>query len=99
MFFIVNLPDASPIPALSESYSTTVEWKLLHNNSTISIDEYVIGMEKLSSIRITQEGHTSRIIYDEANQQYTMLDIVNSRWTKETCLNVYKAYMCTLQLF
>uniref|UniRef100_K1R2X6 LolA-like domain-containing protein n=1 Tax=Magallana gigas TaxID=29159 RepID=K1R2X6_MAGGI len=73
----------SPIPALSESYSTTVEWKLLHNNSTISIDEYVIGMEKLSSIRITQEGHTSRIIYDEANQQYTMLDIVNNQCTTQ----------------
>lgn len=79
MLFIVNLSDASPLPALSESYSTTVEWKLLHNNSTISIDEYVIGMEKLSSIRITQEGHTSRIIYNEAAQQYTVLDIVNSR--------------------
>lgn len=80
---VSNISDASPIPALSESYSTTVEWKLLHNNSTISIDEYVIGMEKLSSIRITQEGHTSRIIYDEANQQYTMLDIVNNQCTTQ----------------
>lgn len=40
-------------------------------------------MEKLSSIRITQEGHTSRIIYDEANQQYTMLDIVNNQCTTQ----------------
>lgn len=72
--------DASPLPALSESYSTTVEWKLLHNNSTISIEEYVIGMEKLSSIRITQEGHTSRIIYDEIAQQYTTIDVVNSKF-------------------
>ncbi|XP_022310897.1 uncharacterized protein LOC111116201 [Crassostrea virginica] len=74
----VSAVDASPLPALSESYSTTVEWKLLHNNSTISIEEYVIGMEKLSSIRITQEGHTSRIIYDEIAQQYTTIDVVNN---------------------
>ncbi|XP_048730567.2 uncharacterized protein LOC125647797 [Ostrea edulis] len=73
-----NYSDASPLPALSESYSTTVEWKLLHNNSTVSIEEYVIGMEKLSSIRVTKEGHTSKIIYDENAQQYTEIDIVNN---------------------
>ncbi|XP_062573918.1 uncharacterized protein LOC134235789 isoform X2 [Saccostrea cucullata] len=76
---VTNTSDASPLPALSPSYSTTVEWKLLHNNSTVSIEEYVIGMEKLSSIRITQEGHTSRIIYDENAQEYTEIDIVNSK--------------------
>ena len=37
-------------------------------------------MEKLSSIRITQEGHTSRIIYDEIAQQYTTIDVVNSKF-------------------
>lgn len=52
MFFIVNFLDVLLILVLLEFYFMTVEWKFFYNNSIISIDEYVIGMEKLSSICI-----------------------------------------------
>lgn len=52
MFFIVNFLDVLLILVLLEFYFMIVEWKFFYNNSIISIDEYVIGMEKLSSICI-----------------------------------------------
>lgn len=54
-----------PLPPLSLSYYGVVEWKLLHENSTISVQEYKDAINKVSSLHINMKGENIQIIFDE----------------------------------